>query len=360
MSTLAATSRKIRAAAIGFSSGHPGAYHGALARHRQVELVGVAEVAGQTVREALGREFAKAHGLPYFEDYRTMLDRTAVDLVSLCVTPAANPEVLADAARRGLHVISEKPVADSLAAAEQALAEVQRAGVVFSLDAPAACFPRPIRTAHDLVKSGELGAPRVVYSQFLQPKGPRYAFTMKDGEKVPPAYGELQNFGPYAFLAAAKAAGARLKSVFARRDVFFYEWYRQAGHEDLCLATATFHGGAVANILVGRIPVLSLPATDLRLEVICSNGTVVVDDGMGDRMLVWGPYSDGSDPFEMGGLQHRYYSRDIVDAYIDDVVGAVRERRQPRITWSDALDLMRFIDGCLESSRRGQRVECSV
>ena len=348
--------RQIRAAAIGFASGHPNAYHGALARHPRVRLVGVAEVLGQASREALGREFAQANGLPYHEDYRAMLDHTPADMVSLCVTPALNPEVLADVARRGLHVISEKPVADSLAAAEQAISAVESAGVVFSLDAPAACFPRPIRTAHDMVTSGELGIPRVIYSQFLQPKGPRYAFTMEDGKKVAPVYGELQNFGPYAFLAASKAAGASLRSVFARRDAFFYEWYKDAGHEDLCLATAVFGGGTVANILVGRIPVLSLPATDLRLEVVCSKGTVLVDDGMGDKIVVWGPYADGSDPYEMGGVQHRYYSEDPVGAYIDDVVCAVLERRPPRITARDALDIMRFTEGCVQSSRQGQPV----
>jgi len=347
---------KLRAAGISFASGHPHAYIAGLADHPDVEFAAVAEVPGETDRRELAEAFAKERGVPHYEDYVEMLDRARPDVVSLCVPPSRNPEVVEAAAARGVHILSEKPVAETLTAAEQALATVRAAGVVFSLDAPAACFPRPLADAHARAASGAIGAPRVAYCHVLQPKGPRYTFTMVDGRKQPARFGELQNHGPYGFLAVAKALRQRPRIVFARRDVFFYDHYRPVDHEDMCVASVTFDGGAVANIVVGRTPTLSLPTTAFRLEIMGSRGSILVDDAMGDKFLIWGPFPDTDDPFERGGLAHQYYSQTPVDLYIDDVVTAIRTGRRPRIDVDDALDVMRFVDGCLRSSASGQPV----
>ncbi|MBT3374369.1 MAG: Gfo/Idh/MocA family oxidoreductase [Lentisphaerae bacterium] len=347
---------KLRAAAISFAGGHPQAYSGGLADHFEVELVAVAEVPGENARCDLAEAFAEVHGVPHVEDYVEMLDSFQPDVVSLCVPPASNAEVIVAAAERGIHILSEKPVSDSLASAERALAAVKASGVCFSLDVPNACFPRPLADAQDRARSGGIGKPRVAYCHCLQPKGPRYTYTIVDGEKVTAKYGELPNHGPYGFLAVSKALGQRLRSVFARRNAFFYEHYRDVGHEDMCVATVTFGGGAVANIVVGRTPTLSLPTTEFRLEIIGSAGSVYVDDAMGDKFKIWGPFNDGKDPFERGGLAHQYYTPAHTELYINDVVDAIITGRPPRITVDDALDVIRFIDGCYRSAETGQPV----
>lgn len=351
---------KLRAAAISFASGHPGSYTGGLADHPDVDLVAVAEVPGETGRRDLAEAFARERAVPHYEDYVHMLDECRPDVVSLCVVPSRNPEVLVAAAERGIHILSEKPVAETLAAAERALGVVKAAGVVFSLDVPTACFTRPMADAQERAASGAIGEPLVAYCQFLQPKGPRYTYTVVDGKRIPTRYGELQNFGPYGYLAVAKAVKQRLRTVFARRDVFFYDHYRPAGLEDMCVATVTFERGAVANIVVGRTTTQSLPSTDFRLEVIGSAGSIAVDDGMGDKFEVWGPYADTGDPFERGGLAHQYYSPALAACYIDDVVAAIQSGRRPRIDVDDAVDIMRFVDGCVRSSEQGQPVHYSA
>jgi predicted dehydrogenase len=321
-----------------------------------VTLVAVAEVPGATARQEMAVEFAARHGVPHYDDYREMLDSERPEVVSICAPPARNPEVLTEAAQRGIHILSEKPVAENLAAAEAALTSVRAAGVVFSLDVPNACFPRPLADAQARAASGALGEIRVAYCHCLQVKGPRYTYTLVDGEKRPPAYGELQNHGPYGFLAVAKAVNRRLRSVFARRDAFFYPHYRDAGLEDMCLASCVFEGGPVASILLGRTPTLSLPTTAFRLEIMGSAGSVFVDDAMGDKFLIWGPFRDTDDPYERGGLAHRYYSPAATDLYIDDVVQAIRTGVRPRLDIDAAIDVMRFVDGCMRSAVAGQPV----
>lgn len=346
----------LRAAGISFASGHPTAYTAFLADHPNVELIGVAEVPGATARSDMAAEFARRRGVPHWDDYVEMLDREAPDIVSLCVVPDRNPEVIRACAERGIHILSEKPLAMTLEDGEKALDVVEKSGVVFSLDIPNGCFTRPLEDAHAMARSGALGDIRVVYCQYLQNRGPRYTYAMVDGKKVPPQYGELPNFGPYGFLAASLATGQRMTSVFARRDVFFYEHYREAGHEDMCLASVTFEGGAVANIVIGRTPTKSLPTTDFRLEIIGSEGSVFVDDAMGDKGHVWGPYTQNGDPYEGGGLDYAYYSPVFGRHYIDDVVNAVLNGTQPRIGVDQARDCFRFIDGCCRSAETGQPV----
>ena len=150
---------KLRAAAISFAGGHPQAYSGGLASHPDVKLVGVAEVLGEPGRRDMAEAFAEQYGAPHFEDYAEMLDAVRPDVVSLCVPPARNAEVIIAAAERGVHILSEKPAADSLASAERALAAVKEAGVCFSLDVPNACFPRPLADAQARVASGGIGEP---------------------------------------------------------------------------------------------------------------------------------------------------------------------------------------------------------
>lgn len=62
------------------------------------------------------RAAADAHGVRAFDDFQDMLD--CVDAVSIAVPPAAQPEFAIAAARRGKHLLLEKPIASSLRDAE--------------------------------------------------------------------------------------------------------------------------------------------------------------------------------------------------------------------------------------------------
>ena len=55
-----------------------------------------------------------------------------------------------------------------------------------------------------------------------------------------------------------------------------------------------------------------------------------------------------------GRVAADYYSVDAIAAYIDDVVSAVIHGHPPEITADDALDAMRFVSGCIDSSREGR------
>jgi len=92
-------------------------------RNEKVELVAVAAI------DAL-EEFARAWDIPHtYEDYRRMLARDDIDLVSLCLPNHLHCEAAVAAAQAGKHVVCEKPLATTLADAERIVSACAEAGV---------------------------------------------------------------------------------------------------------------------------------------------------------------------------------------------------------------------------------------
>jgi predicted dehydrogenase len=93
-----------------------------LAGHPRTELAGV-----WTRRPEAARELVAEHGGEAFGSFEALLD--AVDAVAFAVPPQVQGELAPRAAAAGRHLVLDKPLADSLPAAEQVEAAVTTAGV---------------------------------------------------------------------------------------------------------------------------------------------------------------------------------------------------------------------------------------
>ena len=96
----------------------------AIAKVPELELVAVADI---DVTRA-EREGA-AHGVPAFASLEAMLDAVPSDLVSICTPSGLHPPHGILAAERGRHVLTEKPMAISLAGADELVQACDAAGV---------------------------------------------------------------------------------------------------------------------------------------------------------------------------------------------------------------------------------------
>jgi virulence factor len=88
---------------------------------RKVDLVGIADLnadRGQTV--------AANYETHYFEDYRLLLDE--IDAVSIATTTPTHFELAAEALQKGVHVLVEKPLTETLEQGEQLVSEAERCG----------------------------------------------------------------------------------------------------------------------------------------------------------------------------------------------------------------------------------------
>ena len=117
----------------------------------RARLTAVCDVDADEARKA-GEEL----GVSYFTDLKEMLRADVCDGVSICTPHWFHPAIAISAARAGKHVLSEKPVAVTVADADGMIRACEKAGVVFRV-----IFQHrhnPLRkAARRLVESGELG-----------------------------------------------------------------------------------------------------------------------------------------------------------------------------------------------------------
>lgn len=105
---------------------------------------------------------AAAHQIPNaFDDWRAMLDRVPVDLVSIAAPPFLHHEMVLEVVRRGLHVLCEKPFALNVDQARAMLDAAQSANIIHAVDHEFRLHPTRTRIK-DLLDAGEVGEPRLV------------------------------------------------------------------------------------------------------------------------------------------------------------------------------------------------------
>jgi len=121
MAPLPALAQTYKIAVIGLVHAHYGGYLPRMAQSQQVKLVGIAETIPDLVAEAKQRGAAN---VPFYDDYRKMLDETKPDIVWAFVENNRHLEILKECAPRHINVIYEKPLAstykDALAMADLA------------------------------------------------------------------------------------------------------------------------------------------------------------------------------------------------------------------------------------------------
>lgn len=120
-----------------------------IAEHPDFDLVGIADVnAGQVA--------AQNPAVEVFSDYRRMLDETKPDAVIIASPNQLHAENGIECARRGIHILVEKPVAEAVASAAGLIAETRKAGIR-SLVGHHRRHHRQVRTLRELIRERRIG-----------------------------------------------------------------------------------------------------------------------------------------------------------------------------------------------------------
>ena len=154
--------RKLRAAVIGCGAprrtGAEGwkigyAHAEAYAALESTELVAAADINPENLAAFAGRFDVPAAYL----DYREMLARERIDIVSICTWVGLHAEITVAAAESGVRgILCEKPMALSMSEADRMLAACRANGVQFALNTQRR-FGEPWVTAKKLIDTGEIG-----------------------------------------------------------------------------------------------------------------------------------------------------------------------------------------------------------
>ena len=113
-------------------------------------------------------QFAAKYGWESFEtDWRHMIDRDDIDLISVATPGYLHKDMVIEAARKGKHILCEKPLANTLSDAEAMLAEAEKAGIRhccgFSYR-----FTPSMALAKQFVQEGRLGRIFHVHARYAQ------------------------------------------------------------------------------------------------------------------------------------------------------------------------------------------------
>lgn len=99
-----------------------------------------------------------------YEDYREMLEKEELDVVGVCPPYYQNAEASIQAARQGIHVLSEKPAATNLEDLDRLERQVRWSGVRYSIMLTMRAMP-VFQAARMAIRQGAVGEPILISSQ---------------------------------------------------------------------------------------------------------------------------------------------------------------------------------------------------
>ena len=106
--------------------------------HPNVEIVAAGDINAE-----LRDQFKNESGVNnVYDSWQEMLDKEELDIVQACAENNAGPEIVEAASAKGIHVVSEKPMAARLSQADQMLKASEKAGTKLMINWPTAWSPR--------------------------------------------------------------------------------------------------------------------------------------------------------------------------------------------------------------------------
>ena len=142
--------RKIRTGVIG--CGKVGDYHAQC--YQQLESSEFVAVCNHNIGRA--EKFAEKYHVKAFDSAERMVKETGVEAVSICTPHPAHMAMAVEAARLGLHVAIEKPLASTLADCDAIIDAVEKSGVTASMVCQRR-FYRPAQRVHQAIVEGKIG-----------------------------------------------------------------------------------------------------------------------------------------------------------------------------------------------------------
>jgi predicted dehydrogenase len=310
-------------------------------------------------------------------DWREVVERPDVDVVDICTPPSSHEQIASAALASGKHVLCEKPLANSAAAARrlvQAADEASRNGVFAMLGfnyrrVPALAFAR------QLVADGRVGAMRHLRAGYLQDwlasPGAPLSWRLRREDAGSGALGDL---GSHLIDLACFLTGQRVASVCASTETFVTHRPSPTGDhrlepvtvDDAAFLEARLSGGALATFEVSRLA--TGRKNHLRVEINGELGSVVFDlerlnelefyDATlpaGERgfrrilmtepdhpyLAAWWP------PGHVLGWEHTFTHQAA------DFLQAIAAGQQPHPSFADGLHVQQVIEAALQSAAAG-------
>ncbi|MEV5886207.1 Gfo/Idh/MocA family oxidoreductase [Streptomyces sp. NPDC052020] len=306
-----------------------------LSRHRDVGsliLTDADATRAQRLAQRLGETAA-----PGLDD----VFRWGVDAVVIATATAAHAELIARAARSGLPVFCEKPIALDLPGTLRALAEVEAAGTVLQMGFQRR-FDAGYAGAREALRCGRLGRLHTVRALTSDREPPPAAY-------LPVSGGLYRDTLIHDFDILRWVTGQEVVDVYAAGSDAGPPVFRAAGDVDTGAALLTLADGTLATATATR---LNGAGYDVRMELAGELDQIVV--GLDDRTPIASTEPAGPPAADKPwtGFVDRFGP--AYEAELSAFVEVVRGERPNPCDGREALQALRIAEAC-ELSRRERR-----
>jgi myo-inositol 2-dehydrogenase/D-chiro-inositol 1-dehydrogenase len=246
----------------------------AIAMVPEIDLVAVASPS-----KGKAAAFAHERGIPHaYEDYRSLLERRDIHLVSLALPNDRHAEAAIAAAAAGKHIICEKPLCRTLEEAERMIAACREAGVFLFYAEELLFAPKYVR-AKKLVEENALGHVFLVH-QSEEHDGPHMPWFW-DVERS--GGGVLLDMGCHSIEYARWVLGKpAVKSVYAHMGTYVHQDRTRGEDHSFCIVEYENGGvGMAENSWAKR------GGVDDRCEIYGSGGFTRADLLRGSALLTY-------------------------------------------------------------------------
>lgn len=291
--------------------------------------------------EALCQKYS---GAGLFKTYDEVLSDKGIDIVDICVPHDEHVPVVISAAKAGKHILSEKPIARTLAEADQILDAVKKAGVRFFVAECYRFYPSAVK-ARELMDEGVIGKPFLVQVNSLQfhtPSGWR-----RDKEKT--GGGVLIDRGIH-FVNYLRLLGGKAKTVFA---TFNHDTIKAMEGEDTATVQVKFENEITGQLVVSWGMRMFTPYP--WMAVYGSEGTMF---DMGDGFYVFSAkddrYNDNGKPIRLFDTMLEAY---IIPAEMQHFVDRMRDGQEFAVTGEEARADLEIVELATKSAEIGQSIQ---
>jgi UDP-N-acetyl-2-amino-2-deoxyglucuronate dehydrogenase len=329
-------------------------------------------VAGCCRSEDKGRKFARQFGGAWYPSAEELLDREKPDLVTICTPSGAHLEPTLECAKRGVHVLCEKPLEITTDRIDQMTAACDKAGVTLG-----GIFPQRFNPVAQAVQQA------AVQGRFGQlATANSYVPWWRDDAYYAPARwqgklrwdggGALMNQSIHGVDAIQWIAGSAMTALppAANPVAEVFAFTAKRGHdpalievEDTAVAVLRFRNGALGQILGATS---MFPGTLKRLQVAGRDGTAEIledelitykfrderpeDAATRERFAAKTKTGGGaSDPM---AIDYSNHTRNIA-AFLD----ALNAGKKPALDGTQARKAVAIIEAMYESAKTGKAVE---
>jgi predicted dehydrogenase len=333
------------------------------------DIPGVELVAATCRTEEKGRAFVAEFGGEWFADTARMLRRAKPDFVTIATPSGAHLEAALAAARRGVHVICEKPLEITLKRIDRMIAAADKAGITLGAIFPQRFNP-VIRTVQEAAAAGRFGPLAVAASYVPWWRDDAYYGPGRwQGTKALDGGGALMNQSIHGVDALQWIGGATMpgldprdnpvESVLALTAVRAHD-PEQLEVEDTCVAVLRFKNGGLGQLLAatslypGQMRRFLFGGRDgtaevLEEQLITWQFRAEQPDDVATRERLGATSSTSGGAADPMAINFSCHTRNF-----EDFISALRAGTRPSLDAHEGRKAVAIIEACYTSARTGR------